>query len=95
MGTGGCQYVDTLMASSTDTHVTIDVPESTFVAVILPIQALSTFTPSAQTSRTRPKLEKGALTLLESTAPIVLTLETQAGLVIPASTLELPAATFK
>jgi len=57
----------------------IEVPERNRVSRGPPIKAASTLTPSAKTSRTRPKLEKDAILLLLSTAPTVTIVSSLAG----------------
>ena len=72
----------------------MDVPEIVLVAVVLPIHALVTSRPGANISTTAPKLEKEARASAIVEAPMVLAVGTREGLMLAASVLEFPAATY-
>lgn len=69
------------------------VPEMVLVAVVLPIHAERISTPGLKTSTRLPKLENDARASLESIAPTVMALGSEAGEKPEASAAELPAAT--
>jgi Ni,Fe-hydrogenase III small subunit len=73
----------------------MEVPDFDIVATGLPIHADMMLTPGAKTATTDPKLENGAMTLLESTAPTAIAVGTCAGEKMEASSAEFPLKVTK